>query len=396
MLRNIRFAISVVAPILLATVSLSAQKNWVEDGASMPTIGVLLPLHLDSLFKSGTYRYGNSIPKFAISNVEFYNGVQLAADSLRQEGIDARIEVVDSRNNAAVRNLFMGANKPHLIIGVVQSAAELKLLTELAGARNIPFVNASYPNDGGLTEKPNLIIVNSTLRTHCHNLYKYLQRNHSTENLLLITRNRGADERLMGYLKEAETNTPAVKLNWQSLVLSDSFEAETLLPYLDTTVTNTVVVASLDDDFGKNVLRSLSTHRQKLSINVFGMPTWDDFPLNRSEYKGIDVFYSTAFVTSTGNYRVYNSVSNKFKSIANSRPSDMVFRGFELTYRLVKTMARHPEDFSAHLNDSDSRVFTDFKFEPVQSKKTADSPDYYENKRVYFVKKTDGLIKGVY
>ncbi|TAD93368.1 MAG: hypothetical protein EAY75_01105 [Bacteroidetes bacterium] len=395
MLKNFRFAI--LAALLLANCLTFAQKSWASDSTSVATVGVLLPLHLDSLFKAGSYRYGNSIPKFAISNLEFYNGVQLAADSLRQEGINARIEVVDSRNNAAVRALFMGENKPHVIIGVVQSAAELKLLTDLAASRNIPFVNASYPNDGGLTDKPNLIIVNSTLRTHCTSLYKYLQRNHSTDNLLLLHRNGSADQRLMGYIKEAETNTAAIKLGWRRTVLNDSFEVETLLPYLDSTTTNTLVVASLDDDFGKKVLRTLSSYRPKYKINVFGMPTWDEFPLSRSEYRGIDVFYSTAFITSSGNLNVFRSVSEKFKDIAKSRPSDMVFRGFELSYRFTKTMAAHPDAFNGHLNDGDARVFTDFKFEPVQSKASAGvSTDYYENKRVYFVKKTDGLIKGVY
>ena len=74
----------------------------------------------------------------------------------------------------------------------------------------------------------------------------------------------------------------------------------------------------------------------------------------------------------------------------------MVFRAFELTYRFVKGMALHPKDFSAHLNDSDVKIFTEFKFEPVLLKKTNAAADYYENKKIYFVKKTDGAIKSVY
>jgi hypothetical protein len=389
-------------PLLTVLLCMVGHPNFLraQVADSIPVvqkIGILLPLHLDSLFKGNSYRYGNSIPKFAMSTLEFYNGVALAADSLRQEGINARLEVVDSRNSAAVRNVFLPQNSPQLIIGVVQSAAELKILNDLAASRQIPFVSASYPNDGGLTEKPNLIVVNSTLRTHCQSLYKYLQRHHSTDNLLLVTRQNGADARLRGYLAEAAQSTAALKLDWKALALPDTFTPKDLTPYLDSTTNNTIVVASLDDDFGKNVIRGLSQHKAKYTCAAFGMPTWDELPLSRPEYKGVDVYFSTSFLSASGNLGVFRSINQKFKATTNSRPSDMVFKGFELTYRMAKTLVSHPGAFIDHMNDADAKLFTAFKFEPVHLKpNSAVKADYYENKKVYFIKKTDGVLKGVF
>ena len=93
---------------------------------------------------------------------------------------------------------------------------------------------------------------------------------------------------------------------------------------------------------------------------------------------------------------MYNSLTTKFKKIANSKPSDIVFKGFEITYRYVKNLVLHPESFVQHVNDTDSKIFADFRFEPVTLKKGSVQADYWENKKIYFVKKTAGVVKGVY
>jgi hypothetical protein len=359
---------------------------------------ILLPLYLDSMFKYGSYKYGNTIPKFALSALEFYNGVQMAADSLRQEGILARIEVVDSRRYDATQKLFASYNhnKPQLVIGVLQSAAELKNLAGMALQNNTPLISATYPNDGGVVGNPKLMIVNSTLKTHCAALYKYLQKNVAGQNLLLFTRQGGVDDRIKNYLLDAENSTDGAKLNWRIVSLPDTFSAKQLAFYLDSTKQNAAIGASLDDEFGLRLVRNLSSLRPSYKASVYGMPTWDELNLTKAEYKGVDVYFSTAFVSYSANADLYASISRKFKKIANSRPSDMVYKGFELTYRYVKTLAKYPDTFMQHLNDPACKVFADFDFEEVKARSNSDNPDYWENKKLYFIKKTDGAVKGVY
>jgi hypothetical protein len=359
---------------------------------------ILLPLYLDSAFKNDSYRYGSNIPKFILSTLEFYNGVQLAADSLRQEGINARIEVIDSRKDSAATQLFSQANyyKPALIIGIVQSGSELKTLSGLALSNNVPFISATYPNDGGVTANQNLLIVNSTLKTHCTALYKYLQRNYNGENVVLVTRKGGLDDRIKNYLREAEKNAEGNKFKWAMASLPDSFTNIQLAVYLDSNKHNTIIGATLDGSFSSQIISTLSALNENYKSTVFGMPTWDELPLQKPEYKGIDVYYSTPFISYSGNPNVYSSLIKKFKKIANSKPSDMVFKGFEVTYRYIKTLYQHPDEFMKYVNDGSCKVFADFKFEAVVSKQGTDVTNYWENKKIYFVKKTDGTIKGVY
>jgi len=322
----------------------------------------------------------------------------MAADSLKQEGIKARIEIIDSRKTSVQQQVFGENNyhKPDLVIGVVQSGGELKTLSDLAIKKKVPFLSATYPNDGGVRDNPNLMIINSTLKTHCFALFKYLQSNRRSNNIVLITRPGGVDDRIKNYLKEAEKTLGGDKLKWSMASLPDSFDNEQLAVYLDSNKTNTVIGASLDNMFSLRIIATLSSLREQYNCSVFGMPTWDELTLQKPEYQGVDVYYSTPFISYSGNVAVYNSVTAKFKKIANSRPSDMVFKGFEITYRYVKTLYEHPHDFLQYMNDVHYKLFADFNFQPIRSRSEESLMDYWENKKIYFVKKTDGAIKGVY
>src|SRR6187431_453526 len=88
--------------LLLLALTCIKQAN-AYDSTQHKTINatILLPLFLDSAFKNGSYQYGNTIPRYLLPALEFYNGVQLAADSLRQEGIFTHIDIVDSRKASA-------------------------------------------------------------------------------------------------------------------------------------------------------------------------------------------------------------------------------------------------------------------------------------------------------
>ena len=382
--------------MLFLLLVLCLQQVKASDSTKTIKATILLPLYLDSVFNYSGYQYGNTLPRFLLPALEFYNGVQLAADSLAQEGIKAQIDIVDSRNTNATQSVFRQAEKPGFIIGVVQNAGELKNLSSASLQVKTPFISATYPNDGGVTFNPTLLIVNSTLISHCEAVYRYIQRNYRNNNLLFVTRKGGSDDRIKKYFKDVEKVFPGEKIKWKMVSLADSFNTRDLTVYLDSNKTNTIVCGSFDKDFALNIISSLSEIRTSYTSNVFGMPTWDELPLDKPAYNGIDVFYSTPFVSYSANAAVFNSVNKKFKKITNSRPSDMAFKGFEITYRFVKTLYEHPEDFMAHINDKKYKLFADFDFEANLTSDKDERIQYWENKKLYFVKKTDGQVKGIY
>src|ERR1044072_4458920 len=99
--------------------SVTAQSSF----SARHAIAVFAPLSLDSAFSStGDFNFGKNFPKFLSPGLEFYEGVQLAADSLNRTGAAIDVYVYDTRSpSSSVKNFSSKPefNKIELIIGNV-------------------------------------------------------------------------------------------------------------------------------------------------------------------------------------------------------------------------------------------------------------------------------------
>lgn len=78
-----------------------------------------------------------------------------------------------------------------------------------------------------------------------------------------------------------------------------------------------------------------------------------------------------------------------------ARPSDMVFRGYEVTWKYARLLLQYGKDLSSNLSNKNHKVFTDFDIQPVVNKENM-SLEYFENRKLYFLKWQDGVIKSIY
>ena len=107
-------------------------------------LAIFLPLYLDSAFDaSNNYRYDKSFPKFINPGLEFYEGAQLALDSLQKENARLEVHIYDTRSSS--KNIAQILQSPEfqkteLIIGHV-APGELQQLATAAAQMNVPFIN---------------------------------------------------------------------------------------------------------------------------------------------------------------------------------------------------------------------------------------------------------------
>ncbi len=361
------------------------------------TIAVFTPLYLDSAFDAaGEYRYDKNFPKFINPGLEFYEGVMLAADSLESENAPLTIEVFDTRS--VNQNLQQQVSSPAmdsvgLIIGHV-TPAEAKILAAAALRKSIPFINANLPNDAGINNNPSLVILNATLQTHCESIYRYLQRNYPTSPIIITRKKGSVEDRLQNYFLDAEKNTSGVKLKVKWINAEDT-KPVSFTQNIDSTKLTVVIASSLDENFGKTVAQQLSALSNRYHTVLIGMPTWDaitDF--NRKEYRGLNILYTTSFYNAKID-KTSVGITNYFKNTLYSRPSDMVFRGYECLYRFGKLLIDKGGNLNTSIGEKKYKVFTDWDIQPVLDKQTM-ALDHFENKKLYFVMKTDGLVKQVF
>ena len=200
-------------------------------------VAVFAPLYLDSAFDaSGEYRYDKNFPKFISPGLEFYEGVKLAADSLKAEKAQLDIEIFDTRSaTQTVQQQLSSAamQDAGLIIGHV-TPNEAKLLAAESLKKNIPFINANLPNDAGINNNPSLVILNATLQTHCEGIYRFLQKYYGTSPVIIFRKKGTMEDRLQTYFSDAEKNTAGVKLKVRYVLLDETKPAP-VQQYLDST-----------------------------------------------------------------------------------------------------------------------------------------------------------------
>jgi hypothetical protein len=368
-----------------------------QTDTSRRHIAIFVPLYLDSAFDAaGNYRYDKNFPKMINPGLEFYEGAQMAIDSMEQEGLKMDIHIYDTKGANRKFDSVLNSEElrtMNMIIANVSSANEYSQLARVAATLGIPFINATYPNASGVTANPNYVVLNPTLQAVSAGIYRFLQRNYSLPEITVF-RKKG-DEQLKNFFTEFEKTT-AVKLKLKYVNLENNFTSEMLKSYLKTDKPNICLAGSLDVTFAQNLCAHLASLTTNTPITIIGAPTWSVIDFEKSQYKGLEIIYSTPFyIAPTG--KLASSVYEDFKSFFYSRPSDMVFRGFETVYHFAHLLNLYGRSVGSNLNDKKYMLFNEFDIQPVYNKATVPATlDYYENRKLYFVKKLDGVVKQVY
>lgn len=373
------------------------QHHAVRPVKTKPVVAVLLPLYLDSAFDAGgQYRFGKQFPRYILPGLEFYEGMQLAIDSLKKENVALEIHVIDTRSASNIAEILKlpAVQQANLLVAHVANN-EIRQVADFAVKKQVPFINVNLPNDAGVTNNPFMVILNSTLATHCEGMYKFLQKNYSTSPIIVFRKAGVQEDRLKAYLTDVEKSTTATPLKLKYVTLPSGFGAENLLPYLDSNRVTMAVAGSLDEQFARNLSTHLAALNKTYPVRVMGMPTWDGIrDFERPEYRDLEIFYTTPF-NPIRTDSLSESINTHFRDKLYSRPSDMVFRGYETIYRFGKLLAEQGSNIASGLGEKKYRVFTDFDIQPVLLNKQQQQLDYFENKKIYIIKKINGSVSTV-
>lgn len=381
---------------LFVTLSLLTQADSLFAQSNKQKIAVFVPLYLDSAFDAtNTYRYDKAFPKFLNPGLEFYEGVQLALDSLTKENLQLEVFVFDTRSSKTLlQEQLNGLDSVGLIIAHA-NAQENWVLASEARIRKVPYINVNLPNDGGVTNNPFFVMLNPSLRTHVEAVYRYLQKYYSTTSITVLRKKGQMEETIKNYIEDFSKTTASVPLKLKYVDLPDSFSVKQFLPILDSNQQNTFFAASLDDAFNRRLITQMALAGKSYKTTIIGMPTLDNLEkdLSKPEYKGPEIIYGQPFYNGKAD-KISTGINQYFSTKMYARPSDMVFRGYEVMWRYSKLLAQFKNDLSSNLTNKTLKVFTDFDIQPVLNKQNM-AMEYFENKKLYFIKWQDGVIRSV-
>ncbi|MEO5967222.1 MAG: ABC transporter substrate-binding protein [Ferruginibacter sp.] len=378
-----------IITIIICASFFNANAQTSENNFKNYTVGIFAPLYLDSAFTGNSYRYSKTFPKFTFGGLEFINGVQIALDSILIYQANVNAKIFDSKLLPASQfdssALYNGLD---LIIGSVKED-DYTALAALALKKNIPFINVTYPNDGGITGNPFLVILNSTLKAHCEAIYSYVLQNHGLDNIIFSTKDGIQESKVEDYFNEANRPDGSNLIDLKKISANVGFEK--ILEKLDSTKTNIIIGGSLDRKFATDLATAVAGWSHKYSIKLIGMPNWDAFFTRKNKISSPAIFYTSPYYNlKTDQYSIM--LQTAYQKKFNAMPSDLVYKGFESVYIFLKLLAKHPADFMSHLNEYPHKVFSDYNFKPVFLNKKSVMPDYFENKHLYLLKIENGSI----
>ena len=370
--------------------------NCIAQNTPRQKIAVFVPLYLDSAFDATNgYRYDKSFPKFINPGLEFYEGIQFALDSLNKEHTPLEVFVFDTRSTKTLLQEQLNELDSVGLIIAHANAQENWVLADEARIRKVPYINVNLPNDGGITNNPYFVMLNPSLKTHVEMVYRYLQK-YFALNAITVLRKKGQMEDLIKtYLEDFSKSTVSVPLKLNYVDLDDYFTEKQLLPFLDSNRQNVFFAASLDENFNRRLITQVVLAGKHYKTTIIGMPTLDNIEkdFSKPEYKGPEIIYGNPFYNSKMD-KVSTQINHHFTTKMFARPSDMVFRGYEVMWKYSKLLTQYKTDLSSNLSNKSNKVFTDFDIQPVLNKQTM-TMEYFENKKLYFLKWQDGVIRGV-
>lgn len=380
--------------ILLVSVSRSFAQGAPPANYKTYKVGIFAPLYLDSVFNEKGYRYGRNFPKFTVQGLDFVQGAQIALDSMPLFNGNINATFFDSKSFEKPLGMLISdkaLDSLDLIIGAVKDQEYLQL-ANFAQKKNIPFISAVYPNDGGVAANPFLVIVNSTLKAHCEAIYSYLLQNHGTEKIVLVRKAGVQEDKVAAYFKGINEQDGKPLLNIQTVNITDDNFAG-LKNRLDSTTKNIIIGGSLSEDFALKLATECSSLNKKYNTTLIGMPNWDAFTFvsRKTTLKDFPVYYTTPYYNAKWDAQS-KMIQGVYKKMYKSSPSDMTYKGFESVFLFARLLTRFPDDYMSHLNDYPYKVFNEYLFKPVFLNKQSAVPDYFENKRLYFMKSVNGSV----
>lgn len=382
-----------IQTIILASVSLLLSITVKSQTNAILKIAVFSPLYLDSVFtKDMNYKSGKKFPRFTLPGFELSQGASAAASlfPIKDKTIITRLFDTKSDSNT-IEDIIKQEDfsQYHLFIASVKEQ-ELNSLSALSKSLQIPLISVTYPNNAGITDNPFLVLLSSTLQTHCEAIFSFVLQNHSASKIILANQTGMQEDRVSSYFNQINTQHAKKLIPIQTQKLDSNYFL--IKNALDSNKTNIIICGSLDENFATQLAVALNPLKEKYEFLLFGMPNWESFKAfnNKSGSNKINfpIYYTSPYYndkSDTVSQQILDYYLEKFKGI----PTEMFFKGFEAMYVFSRLIHQFPDGLSKMSSNESLSLFSSFNLMPKRIPLQY-QPGYYENKHLFFIRKQNG------
>lgn len=329
------------------------------DARLYQDIALLLPFQLD---KARNVPSNADIKRAALA-LDFYQGFQLGLNAVAKRGIDFRLNVVDTRDDAhhtqqlSHQELLQQAM---LVVGPVYPK-EIKAFGDAVSSRSVLQISplaASAPSD---FNNPNLVTITAPLSVHVDVLAaRIAERYRSGDGVLLYETSDESNQRFLSLLKTS------FRKNHPKLIVQHVVNHEELVNGLRQSGNNFVVCGSTN----RFQLLALFDHLRlaqdgnSKSIQLFGHPNWDKLDLGEAADLGQ---FNTCI---TSSYYIDASASavrdfdRSYQQEFQVKPTEYAYKGYDAAQYFGLLIEKHGADYAKYLQTATyDGLHNSFQFE---------------------------------
>ena len=329
----------------------------------------------------GRFRYRDGrywIHPLSANTIEFQMGALLAIDSLKKQGLNAKISWFDTmRDTIKMAQLLKSQELKNMDLIIGPFYTELvNQMTSFAKENRIYYVSPISINAESLRYNPYLMQANAGEINTVGAMVDHIAKQNDA-HVILIGNTSDTDQTLFNSyqnrLKTAFTDSSltVLQMNHQNMQPPSR--------YLKKEKMNVVVVPSANETFVNQVTGQLNSASINYRINLYGLAGWTKFTNLDMEYlHTLEFRYATAFYIDYDKPEVQNFL-RQYRKMYFTEPTmltgigrispnayQLAFLGYDITYYFMSAMKKYGKGFGACITDFRMPMLqSDFRFEKI-------------------------------
>ena len=295
----------------------------------------------------------------SVDFVEMYEGILLAADTLRSLGLNININTFDIKSDTIELTRLIKSRKldqMDLIIGPVYSH-NLSRVSEYARELGIPVVSpVPLYNNSVLTDNPNLFMTSASLEVSQKALAKKLSEFADHNFVFIHADSLGVDEDVKRFknliINELTNWVPYDEIKFKELVffsrsMFDNDSINRLSHALSTHTENVVIIASEDAPVISEIIMDVHGLSKRHNVKVFGYPVLRELEnLDPRYFFDLDIMvYSPFWIDYTRNDVKQFNADFRMKFMTQPSETSFAWQGYDIAYYFLSGLAIHGKEF---------------------------------------------------
>lgn len=285
--------------------------------------------------------------------LQFYEGVLLAVDSLQRAGMNIRLHVYDTRQNAdSIREFIHHPQflRTDLIIGPVFDQVQ-KEVAGIAAKNEIPLVSPLSSKSGNLESNPFYFQVNPTREFLTEKTAELIAEEYFNSNFIVIntTNSAGLTEgKVIDLVREKLSHqglwgqADGITFNSYNFSRQGPFELSRLL---SKEKENVIFVRSMNEGDLSLILSNINNLADNYPITIIGFNRYDQFhSISREFFHNLKLQYVDPYWTDY-EHPDTKRMRNKYIGNFHTEPGNFGMQGYDVAFYFLSALMRYGKHF---------------------------------------------------